>query len=273
MSMVDEKNTTESMVIETDLGDKTSSARLINDMPTDEVLQAMMKAGLHYGHRTSRTHPKMKPYISGVRNTVHIIDLKFTKEKLNEALAYIKELREQGKIILFIGTRVQVKNLVKEMAREVEMPYVSERWIGGFFTNFNTVFKRIERLNELEQQDKAGELDKYKKHEQLKIREEIRMLEKKFGGLKNLTKLPDAIFVFDLSENSLAVKEAKKKNIPVIAISDTNTDPDTVDYAIPANDDAVSSLTYIINEVKEVIQKTKPQHSTTPEKEIDEHNG
>jgi len=223
----------------------------------DKNLQEMADAGLQFGHKKSRTHPKMKPYISGVRNSVHIIDLKYTKEKLDEALAYIKELIEADKVLLFVGTKVQVRQLVKETAEEVMLPYVSERWIGGIFTNFETVSKRIERLNELEQGEKDGSFDKYTKQEQAKIKNEIRILNIKFGGMKNITKLPDAIFVLDLHESILAVREAQKKGIPIIALADTNTDPSIVDYAIPANDDAVSALRFILNKVKETIQNAK----------------
>lgn len=227
----------------------------------DKNLQEMAAAGLQFGHKKSRTHPKMKPYISGVRNTVHIIELKYTKEKLDEALAFIKKLIEEDKVLLFVGTKVQVRQLVKETAEEVVLPYVSERWIGGIFTNFDTVSKRIERLNELEQGEKDGSFEKYTKQEQAKIKDEIRILNKKFGGMKNVTKLPDAIFVLDLNEGMLAVREASKKGISIIALADTNTDPSVVDYAIPANDDAVSSVRYILDKVKETIQNAKSKPS------------
>ena len=227
----------------------------------DKSLEEMAEVGLQFGHRKSRTHPKMKPYISGVRNSIHIIDLKYTKEKLDEALSFIKELIEEDKVLLFVGTKVQVRQLVKETAQAVSLPYVSERWIGGIFTNFDTVSKRIERLNELEQGEKDGSFEKYTKQEQAKIKDEIDILNKKFGGMKNVTKLPDAIFVLDINESMLAIREAKKKGISIIALADTNTDPSIVDYAIPANDDAVSSLRYILDKVKETIQNAKGKSS------------
>ena len=239
----------------------TIQAAVQEEPKLDKDLQEMAADGLQFGHRKSQTHPKMKPYISGVRNSIHIIDLKYTKEKLDEALAFIKELIEEDKVLLFVGTKVQVRQLVKETAQAVSLPYVSERWIGGIFTNFDTVSKRIERLNELEQGEKDGSFEKYTKQEQAKIKDEIRILNMKFGGMKNMTKLPDAIFVFDLNENMLAVKEAQKKGIPIIALADTNTDPSLADYAIPANNDAVSSVRYILDKVKETIQNAKSKPS------------
>ncbi|MCH7552230.1 30S ribosomal protein S2 [Patescibacteria group bacterium] len=239
----------------------TIQAAVQEEPKLDKDLQEMAEAGLQFGHRKSRTHPKMKPYISGVRNSIHIIDLKYTKEKLDEALAFIKELIEEDKVLLFVGTKVQVRQLVKETAQAVSLPYVSERWIGGIFTNFDTVSKRIERLNELEQGEKDGSFEKYTKQEQAKIKDEIDILNKKFGGMKNVTKLPDAIFVLDINESMLAIREAKKKGISIIALADTNTDPSIVDYAIPANDDAVSSLRYILDKVKETIQNAKGKSS------------
>ena len=221
----------------------------------DPIIQEMMEAGLHFGHRTSKTHPKMKPFITGVRNTVHIIDLEKTKEKLDKTVEYIGKLKEEGKTLLFVGTRVQQQSLVQEIAKACSMPFVTERWIGGTFTNFNTIFKRIERLKELEGQQASGEWDeKYNKKEQLNLKEEISNLEATFGGIKELTKVPDALFVCDLVVNAAAVREAKKIGIPVIAIADTDTNPEDADYFIPANNDAVSALTYIFNKIQKAWQ-------------------
>ena len=222
------------------------------EQKVDPIVQEMMAAGLHFGHRTSKTHPKMKPFIAGVRNTVHIIDLEKTKEKLQEVVEYVKKLKEEDKILLLVGTKVQQRSLIKETAKACGLPFVTERWIGGTFTNFNTIAKRIERLKELEQQQASGEWDeKYTKKEQLDFKEEIRILESTFGGIKELTRVPDAIFVCDLKDNASAVREAKKMGVPVIAISDTNTNPEEADYFIPANNDAVSSLKYILDKIQE----------------------
>ena len=218
----------------------------------DPIAQEMMAAGLHFGHKTSKTHPKMKPFISGVRNTVHIIDLEKTKENLQELLGYIKEMKKEGKVLLLVGTKVQQRTLVKETAEACGLPYVTERWIGGTLTNFASIAKRMERLKELERQKAAGEWqEKYTKKEQLDLTEEIRILKTNFGGIQDLEKLPDAVFVCDLGENKLTVREAKKTGIPVLAIADTNTNPEDADYFVPANDDAASSLKYILEKIKE----------------------
>ncbi len=218
----------------------------------DPVIEEMTRAGLQFGHKTSKTHPKMRPYIAGVRNTVHMFDLQKTKEKLQEALEYIKSLQAAGKTLLLVGTKIQIKNLVKETAVACSLPYVSERWIGGTLTNFGTIAKRTEYFRGLEQKRAAGELEKYTKKEQLGIAEEMKNLELHFGGIKNLAKLPDAVFICDLDKNQLVLREAKNKGIPVIALVDTNIDPALVDYVIPANDDAQSSVRYILGKVQEL---------------------
>ncbi len=217
----------------------------------------MTEAGLHFGHRTSRIHPKIKPYIIGVKNTVHVFDLEQTAEKLEKALGYIEKLISEDKKILFVGTKVQVKNLLKETAEECKMPYIHERWLGGTFTNFGTMKKRIDHFKELEGEKERGELEKYTKKERLGIDKKLAKLEIKFGGIKNIIGLPDAVFVLDMKKDSLAVKEAIMKNIPVIAIADTNVDPNLADYPIPANDDAISSVKYILEKVKSAIINKK----------------
>lgn len=220
-------------------------------------LEEMAQAGVHFGHRTSRLHPKMAPFIDRVRNTVHIIDLKKTAEKLKEALKFIQQLTSEDKTLLLVGTKIQVKNLLKDIAKECQLPYVTERWLGGTFTNFETIKKRIKYFKELENKKKEGKLEKYTKKEKHKIEQELRDLEIKFGGIKNLERLPDAIFVIDMKKNALAVKEARRKGVKVIGICDTNVDPTLADYPIPANDDAISSVKYILEKVKEAILKAR----------------
>ena len=232
----------------------TSSSISAQPLELDTELQEMMEAGLHFGHKTSKTHPKMKPYIYGVRNTIHIFNLAKTREKLHEALSFIRTLKEEGKILVFVGTKVQVKEEVKTIAQELNVPYVTERWIGGMLTNFDTILRRITRLKELEEAQQNGSFEKYTKKEQALFTKELQGLEKKFGGLKNLTKLPDVVFICDLDQNMLAAKEAKEKGAKVIAITDANIDPTYVDYVIPANDDAVSSVKYILGKVKEALK-------------------
>ena len=221
--------------------------------------EQMAQAGLHFGHRTSRVHPKMKPYIFGSRNGVHIIDLEKTKEKLQEVLDFIKNLIAENKILLLVGTKIQIKDLVEKTATDCGFPYVSERWLGGTFTNFNSFLKRIDYYKNLEKQKETGEWEKYTKKERAKLLEELQDLEMKFGGIKNLQKLPDAIFVCDMKKDKLAVHEARMKGIKIIGISDTNIDPSQADFFIPANDDAVSSVKYILDKVKETILRVKPK--------------
>jgi len=220
-------------------------------------IEEMAKAGLHFGHKTSKVHPKMKPFLYGVRNTVHIMDLEKTKEKFIQALEFIKNLISENKILLLVGTKIQVKDLVKNTAKDCGLPYINERWLGGTFTNFEVIKKRIDYFKGLEKKKIEGQLEKYTKKERAEIDQELRDLEIKFGGIKDLEKLPDAIFVLDMRKDNLAVKEARTKGIKVISISDTNVDPTLADYPIPANDDAISSVKYILEKVKEVILKAK----------------
>lgn len=219
--------------------------------------EEMTQAGLPFGHRTSRIHPKMMPFLYGARNTVHIIDMEKTKKEFEKALKFIQQLISENKILLLVGTKIQVKDLVKEIAKECALPYINERWLGGTFTNFEIIKKRIDYFKDLERKKSGGELEKYTKKERAKIDQELHGLEIKFGGIKEMEKLPEAIFVLDMRKDDLAVKEAKMKGIKVIGISDTNVDPTLADYPIPANDDAISSVKYILEKVKEVIIKAK----------------
>jgi small subunit ribosomal protein S2 len=225
--------------------------------PFNLNVEEMARAGLHLGHKTSKVHPKMFPFIFGVRNTVHIIDLEKTKQKFEEALKFIQELVSQNKVILFVGTKPQIKDLVKEIATELGYPYVNERWLGGTFTNFEVIKKRAEYLKDLEKKKAEGFFEKYTKKERGEIEKKIQKLEKKFGGIKNMESLPDAIFICDMVKDKLAVKEARRKGVKIIAISDTNADPTLADYPIPANDDAISSIKYILEKVREVISKSR----------------
>ena len=222
-------------------------------------LEEMTAAGLQFGHKTSKTHPKMKPYVASVRNTVHLINLEKTREKLQEAFGAVCDLVAQGKVVLLVGTKVQAKGAVRDLAEATGLPYVTERWIGGLLTNFESVSKRITHMKDLENKKQTEEFQKYTKWEQLQMEEEIQRLNKKFGGVKTLERLPDAMFIFDLDKNQLARKEAKLKGIKIFALCDTDCDPTSVDYAIPANDDAVSSIKYIAEKLKEAIVKSKSQ--------------
>ncbi len=228
----------------------------INAIPGFKIdPKEMLKAGVYFGHKTTKINPKMAPYIAGTKNNVHIIDVEKSAKKLEEALKFIQELRASGKILLFVGTKIQVKKLVKDIAEEYDLPYVNEKWVGGGFTNFKEISKRIEYYNNLEKKKNEGELGKYTKKERAEIDKEIQRLEKNFGGIKKMNKLPEAIFVLDMKKDNLAVKEARMKGIVVIGIADTNVDPTLADYPIPANDDAISSIKYILDKVAEALKK------------------
>lgn len=219
----------------------------------DIKVKELGEAGLHFGHSSSKRNPNMEPYIDGVKGDIHIFDLNKTAEKLEQALKFLATQKAKGKNILLVGTKPQAVELVKDVAEKHNLPYLTYRWVGGFITNFSEIKKRIDHLNDLLKQRKEGELKKYTKKEQLEIDREIEKLEKKFGGVKKLTSHPDIVFALNMDKDELAIKEAKQKDIKVVAVSDTNTDPTIVDYPIPANDDAISSIKYILDKFDEAI--------------------
>jgi len=223
----------------------------------DPEIKEMLEAALHFGHRKTRQHPKMEPYIFGIRNNVSIIDLEQTRIKLKEALEYLKEQAKSAKTILFVDTRPSTRELTKAVAEELGMPYVTERWSGGTITNWKTISERIEYMKELEVKKESADWEKYTKKERHDTDEELKRLSLLWGGIKNMSKLPDIIFVVDMNENDLAVKEARKREIPIVAIADTNVDPELASWAIPANDDAVSAVRYILEKVKGAIIEGK----------------
>ena len=236
---------------------KEKSAKPNNKYNID--IEEMARCGVAFGHRSSKKHPKMDPYILGVKGGEHvnIINLEKTKELFEKALDYLASLARENKTILFVGTKPSIKHLVLEIAQECNMPFVIHRWIGGTLTNFKVVRKRVDHFVDLKEKMKKGELKKYTKKEQHQFEKEIEDLEEKFGGLVKLKGLPDALFVIDMKKEDLAIREAKRKNIPVVAIADTNVDPTLADWPIPANDDAISSVKYILEKVKEVILSNK----------------
>lgn len=217
----------------------------------------MTIAGLHFGHKVSKLHPKMKPYISGVKNNVSIIDLEKSSKELQRALSFISKSIIDGKTILFVGTKIQIKNLVQLIAVECGLPYVTERWLGGTITNFETISKRVAYFKDLEKKKAMGEFEKYTKKERMKLDKEIESLKIKFEGIKNMSKLPDVVVIFDIYKDDTCLREAIRKKIKIVAICDTNTDPSKVDYPIPANDDAISSVKYILEKIKETILNSK----------------
>ena len=220
----------------------------------------LFKAGAHFGHRKDRCHPKMKPYIYTIRNTVHIIDLEKTVERLKKALEFITKTVAEGGTILFLGTKPQARDIIKKYARELNIPYVAQRWLGGTFTNFSVVSQKIKKLEKLEKEKKEGEWGKYTKKETLNLERELDKLKKVVGGIRELTGLPQAIYIVDLGQEKTAVREARRKNIPIVAIVDTNTNPELADFPIPANDDGIKSIEFITGLVAEAAkegQRTK----------------
>lgn len=220
-------------------------------------IDEMLSQGLSVGHTVSRLHPKMKTYTSGIKNNTNIIDLEKTAKEFSKALKFISELVSANKKIIFVGTKIQIKELVKRAAEDCDVPYVTERWLGGTLTNFETISKRVEYFKEMERKKATGEFEKYTKKERLKIDKELESLRIKFEGIKTLTKLPEAVFISDLKKDITCAREAKKKGIFIVAIADTNVDPDLADYPIPANDDAISSVKYILDKVSETIKNSK----------------
>lgn len=229
-------------------------------------LDDMVKAGVHLGHHTSKWHPKMKDYIYGSKNSIHIIDLNQTKEKLEIALDFISETVSSGKDILFVATKKQAIPIVRDIAEETGMPYMVRRWVGGIFTNFKAITKRVKQLVVLEEKLEANELQSYTKKERKVFGDKVEKGNKLFAGVKDVKGLPGAVFVQDVVKDALAIKEAHDLKIPVIALADTNANPELVDYAIPANDDAVSSIKYIYALVGKTIEEAKVKRTVaTPE--------
>ena len=209
------------------------------------AMKQLLEAGVHFGHQTRRWDPKMAEYIFQARNGIHIIDLQKTSKKLDEAYAFIKEQAEEGKDILFVGTKKQAQECMKEAALKCNMFYVDQRWLGGMLTNFGTIRKRIERLNELETMQENGTFDLLPKKEVIQLKGEMEKLEKNLGGIKNMTKLPGVLFIVDPKKERIAILEARKLKIPVVGLVDTNCNPNDVDYAIPGNDDAIRAVKLI----------------------------
>jgi small subunit ribosomal protein S2 len=228
----------------------------------------MLQSGVHFGHKVSRWHPKMKPFIFTQRNGIHVINLEETQAKLKETLEAVKHLAAEGKVILFISTKPQAREIVKQAAIACGAPYLVDRWIGGLLTNFSEIKKLIKKYISLKEQQASGELEKYTKQEQLEIAKQLEKMDVSLVGLTSLEKMPDVLFVPALQAEKTAVLEANRMKVKIVGVCDTNSNPDKADYIIPANDDAVNSINMIVNLVAEAVKEGKAEFEKNKNKEV-----
>ena len=233
-------------------------------------MKQLLEAGVHFGHQTRKWNPKMSKYIFNSRNDIHIINLEDTVVLIDKAYDYMKEMASQGKTILFVGTKKQAQKAIEDEAKRCGMYYINSRWLGGTLTNFKTIRSRIERLNKLNNMEKVGEFNLLPKKEVIKLKAERDKLEKNLGGIKEMTKLPDVLFVVDTKKEHIAVQEAKSLNIPVVALLDTNCDPEPIDYVIPGNDDAIRAVSLIAGAMANAVIEAKEGVSPVAEEEVSE---
>ena len=216
-------------------------------------MKQLLEAGVHFGHQTSRWNPKMKKYIYGARNNIHIVDLQLTVEEIEKAYKFVVEVAKAGKSILFVGTKKQAQEAIAQEAERCGQYFINARWLGGTLTNFKTIRSRVDRLNKLDNMEKMGEFDLLPKKEVIELKKEREKLQLNLGGIREMHALPGALFVVDPHSEEIAVKEAKKLNIPVVAITDTNCDPDDIDYVIPGNDDAIRAVKLIASIIADAV--------------------
>lgn len=229
-------------------------------------IKQLLEAGAHFGHKTARWHPKMAQYIHSKRNGTHIIDLTKTVDGLESALSFLEKTASEGKQILLVGTKRQAQDIVKAAAEATGMPFVTERWLGGMITNWNTIGGRVKHLKDLEARMESGELaNKYNKLEVQRFQEEIEHMNTLYGGIKEMNSRPGAVFVVDVINDANAVREANKMKIPIVAIVDTNADPSQVSHPIPANDDAIKTIQLVVDYVKSAIESGKAKVKVAPE--------
>ena len=234
-------------------------------------MKQLLEAGVHFGHQTRRWNPKMAEYIFTERNGIYIIDLQKTAKKINEAYNFVRDIAADGKDILFVGTKKQAQEAVKEEAINCSMPFVNARWLGGMLTNFRTIRRRIERLNQLRKMEEDGTFDLLPKKEVAKLRLEIEKLEKFLGGIQDMKGIPGALFIVDPRKERIAVSEAKKLGIPIVAIVDTNCDPDEIDAVIPGNDDAIRAVKLIASVISAaVIEGRQGEQIASAEESVEE---
>ena len=222
-----------------------------------DAMKQLLEAGVHFGHQTRRWDPKMAEYIFQARNGIHIIDLQKTSRKIDEAYAFVKEQVEEGKTVLFVGTKKQAQECMKEAALTCGMFYIDQRWLGGMLTNFQTIRTRVERLKKLEAMEQDGTFEVLPKKEVILLKKEMAKLETNLGGIKDMDELPGVIFIVDSKKEEIAIKEAKKLNIPVVGLVDTNCSPEDIDYVIPGNDDAIRSVKLIAQVIANAVIEAK----------------
>ncbi len=231
---------------------------------TDKQVEELFEAKAHLGHKTSRVHPKAKKYIYTVQNGVSIIDLTLTVDLLQNALKFIEKLAKENKVILMVATKKVASSKIQELCQKNSLPFVTTKWPAGLLSNFETIMKNIKKLNQMKKEKVDGTWQKFVKHDRFRLEKELVKLERGYGGLVQLTKLPDALFIVDVKKEKNAVGEALKIPMPIIAITDTNVDPQKIDYPIPANDDSLSSVEYIVNKVVNAYTSNKVESPPIP---------
>ena len=234
------------------------------------AMKQLLEAGVHFGHQTRRWDPKMAEYIFQARNGIHIIDLQKASKKIDEAYEFIKEQVEEGKTVLFVGTKKQAQDCMKDAAIKSGMYYVNQRWLGGMLTNFDTIQKRIQRLKDLEKMEEDGTFDVLPKKEVILLKKEMEKLQKNLGGIKDMTEIPGVLFVVDPKKERIAILEARKLNIPVVGLVDTNCNPEDVDYAIPGNDDAIRAVKLIADVMANAVIEGKQGESEETVESVEE---
>ena len=234
------------------------------------TMEDLLKTGAHFGHKISKWHPNAAPYIYTSRNEIHIIDLVKTIDNLKKAAEFVEDEISHGKTILFVGTKKSIKSIIKNMAEEAGVPYVNERWLGGTITNFSVIRKLVDKLINLEKQKEDPDYEKkYTKKERLIFDREIEKINEMVGGIRELTKIPDLIYIVDIKEEKTAVKEANKRQIPVVAITDTNTDPTLVDFPVPANDDSIRTVELITSVIVEAVKAGREKAKSNQEPKVE----
>ena len=228
-------------------------------------MKELLEAGVHFGHSKSRWNPKMAPYLYGVKNGIHIIDLNQTLVLLEEAYNFVSDSVAQGQEIIFVGTKRQAKEILKEEAERCGAYYINERWVGGLLTNFQTVRRSLQKLNKLERMEAEGVFDVLPKKEVRKLRRQMEKLRKLYGGIREMTKIPEIMWVVDTVRESIAIQEAKKLGIKVVAIADSNCDPDVIDYVVPGNDDAIKSIKLLTSKIADAVEEGKNRRESAEE--------